>query len=169
MDIVDLADRDRFDGELYEAQITDDEAAELRAVLGFPPPVSPPSFRLGHPDALESGSSSSRPPPTAPAAEDRDPSAGPHVELEALIRALAEQLSSVSERLARLEARYSDPSALLEEVDRKLEKLLDPGRRVERAADGARSSVRDVQLDDLRLQIHDLRVGIERMTKMLFG
>lgn len=148
------ADREAFSVQDELNEPLDTEAADdLRAVLGFPPPVAPPTFRVTQADQ------------PAPAL---DPG-GPYRELEALIRPLVEKVAAMSDRLARLEDRYCDPSGLLEEVDRKLEKLLDAGRRVDRAAGSSPSSVRDVQLDDLRLQIHDLRVGMENMTKMLFG
>lgn len=146
-------------------------AAELRAVLGFPAPVAAPAMRPGEEPAREpeldaereSESESER----EPASVATEPSAAP----DAALRSLGEELARVSERLARLESRYADPSALLEEIDRKLEKLLDASRHVQAAAhtDTPRISVRDVQLDDLRMQIHDLRSSVNRIAKMLFG
>jgi hypothetical protein len=127
---------------------------ELRAVLGFPAPVGVPRTRPLRADrAAEKVSEVADGPPQE--------------QLEEMLRELTHGLARVADRLALLEVRGTDPSGLLEEIDRKLEKLLDSRR----AASATNHSTSELQLDlsDVRLELQELRATVDRVANHLFG
>jgi hypothetical protein len=86
---------------------------------------------------------------------------------EAMAEELGRALGIVAERLSVLETRDNGPAPILDEIDRKLDTLIDSGH----ATDGTNHSLSQVQLElsEMRLQMQQMRVRLDRLSKQLLG